>query len=166
MNMVKKKIIYSYIEYSITYTSDKLRLNQNFPYESYINSGEYRYFDLYFDKNVKNIYISLSNMNGDADLYLNYGDEILPTPELSDWNSTNIGHEYISININDEFFKKHNKSSLEGYYSLLVIGFTKTSYTLFISNYDITVYPLIDNMPLICKCKKYLYFIIKYGWRC
>ena len=47
------------IEYSITYTSDKLRLNQNYPYESYINSGEYRYFDLYFDKNVKNIYISL-----------------------------------------------------------------------------------------------------------
>ena len=141
------------IEYTISYSSDPKRINQNTPYYNYISSGELQYFKFYFDEKTTNIYIALSNMNGDADLYLNYGDEILPTPELSDWNSTNIGHEYISININDEFFKKHNKSSLEGYYSLLVIGFTKTSYTLFISNYDITVYPLIDNMPLICKCK-------------
>ena len=155
ISVVGKSFSYSdeEIEYTISYSSDPKRINQNTPYYNYIATGELQYFKFYFDEKTKNIYIALSNMNGDADLYLNYGDEILPTPEINDWNSTNIGHEYITINIKDEFYKKHNKSSLEGYYTLLVIGFTKTSYTLFISNYDITVYPLIDNMPLICKCQ-------------
>ena len=141
------------IEYTISYSSDIKRINQNTPYYNYIKKGELQHFKFYFDGNTKNIYIALSNMNGDADLYLNYGDEILPTPELNDWNSTSIGHEYISINIKDDFFIKNNISTLEGYYTLSVIGFTTTSYTLFISNYDITVYPLIDNIPIICKCK-------------
>ncbi len=144
------------IEYSISYSSDKMRLNQNFPFESYINSGEYKYFDLYFDKNVKNIYISLSNMDGDADLYLNYGDKIFPTPKNYNWKSTNTGHEYIDFNIEHSFFKKNNITSLEGHYTLLVIGYTSTTFTLFVSSHETKVIPLNDNSPMTCKCENNL----------
>ena len=142
------------IEFTISYSSDPKRINQNIPYYNYIGIGEFQYFTFYFDKKATNIYISLSNMNGDADLYLNYGNEIFPTPESSDWKSSNTGHEYIDFNIDDPFFKKHNLDSLSGYYTLLVSGYSSTSYTLFISSHDEVVYPLLDNNPVICQCEE------------
>ena len=116
-------------------------------------SGEFQYYAFYFDKNTQNILISLSNMNGDADLFLNYGNEIYPTPNEYDWSSTNLGHEYINININDKFFKKNNINTLAGYYTLLVVGYSNTTYTLFISSHDEYVFKLIDNTPINCKCE-------------
>ena len=142
------------ITYIISYSSDPKRINQNTPYNGYVLAGEFHYYKFFFDKNTTNIYIGLSNMVGDADLYLNYGDEELPIPDLNDWNSTNLGHEYINLNLEDEYFKKNNKTSLQGYYTLLIVGYTSTSYTLFVSNYDKTVYPLYDNIPMTCKCAK------------
>jgi len=142
------------IQFTISYSSEPKRINQNIPYYNYIQIGEFQYFTFYFDKKTTNIYISLSNMNGDADLYLNYGNEIFPTPESNDWRSANTGHEYIDFNIDDPFFKKHNIDSLAGYYTLLVSGYSSTSYTLFISSHDEVVYPLLDNNPVICQCEE------------
>ena len=81
-------------------------------------------------------------MNGDADLYLNYGIDKLPSPNEHDWYSVNLGHEYIDISENDEFYKKKNLKSMAGYYSLLVVGFTETTYTLFISSHDDNIFPI------------------------
>ena len=141
------------IKFQISYSSDPKRINQNTPYTSFIETGEFHYYKLFFDKKTTNIYISLSNMNGDADLYLNYGDEVFPMPNYNDWNSTNLIHEYINLNLENEFFTKNNISSLEGYYILLIAGETPTSYTLFVSNYNKNVYPLNDNIPMNCKCQ-------------
>ena len=141
------------IEYSLSFSDEAKRINQNIPYNNFINSGEFNYYSFYFDKNTQNILISLSNMNGDADLFLNYGNEIYPTPSEYDWGSNNIGHEYIDININYEFFKKHNINNLSGYYTLLVVGYTNTTYTLFISSHDEYIFKLIDNTPINCKCE-------------
>ena len=143
----------SEIEYTISYTSDKRKINQNIPYEDYLNVGEHKYFDLFFDDTVKNIYISLSNMNGDADMYLNYGDKN-PTNTNYNWKSTKVGHEYIDFNIESNFFKKNNMKSLEGHYTLLIIGYTATSYTLFVSSHDNKILPLRDNSPMTCECEK------------
>ena len=93
-------------------------------------------------------------MDGDADLFLNYGNEIFPTPDLSDWKSSNTGHEYIDFNIEDPFFKKNKIENLSGYYTLLVSGYSSTSYTLFISTHDEVVYPLLENNPVICQCEE------------
>ena len=141
------------VEYSISYSDEAKRINQNIPYLNTIMSGEFQYYAFYFDKNTQNILISLSNMNGDADLFLNYGNEIYPTPNEYDWSSTNLGHEYINININDKFFKKNNINTLAGYYTLLVVGYSNTTYTLFISSHDEYVFKLIDNTPINCKCE-------------
>ena len=133
------------IEYYLSYSNEAKRINQNIPYQSSIREGEYQYYTFYFDKNTENILISLSNMNGDADMFLNYGNKIYPTPLESDWVSNSIGHEYININKNDPFFKKNNINDLSGYYTLLVVGYTRTSYTLFVSSHDEYIFKLVEN---------------------
>ena len=142
------------VKFTISYSSEPKRINQNTPYTNYISAGEYQFYTLYFNKNTKNIYIALSNMNGDADLYLNYGLDKLPSPSDHDWYSVNMGHEYIDINADDKFFTQKNIDNLSGYYSLLVVGFTETTYTLFVSSHDDNIFPLNDNSPISCRCEK------------
>ena len=141
------------VKFTISYSSEAKRINQNTPYTNYISAGEYQFYTLYFNKNTKNIYIALSNMDGDADLYLNYGLDKIPSPSDHDWYSVNMGHEYIDINENDKFFERNKIKSLEGYYSLLVVGFTETTYTLFVSSHDDKIFPLSDNTPISCRCE-------------
>ena len=141
------------IEYTLSFSDEAKRINQNIPYNNFISSGEFQYYTFYFDKNKENIFISLSNMNGDADLFLNYGNDAYPTPSEYDWCSNNLGHEYIDININHDFFKRNNIINLSGYYTLLVVGYTNTIYTLFISSHDEYIFKLIDNTPINCKCE-------------
>ena len=141
------------IEYYISYSDEAKRVNQNIPYQSSIREGEFQYYTFYFDKNTENILISLSNMNGDADMFLNYGNNIYPTPLECDWYSNSLGHEYININKNDNYFKKNNIDNLSGYYTLLVIGYTDTTYTLFVSSHDEKVFKLVDNIGTNCKCE-------------
>jgi hypothetical protein len=99
--VIKKEEIF----YSISYSNDPKMIGQNEPFDGYISKGEVQYYSFYFDENVKNIYFGLYNMNGDADMYLNYGLS-LPTPVLYDWKTTDLSHEYIDINIEDPFFQK------------------------------------------------------------
>ena len=141
------------VKYTISYSSEPKRLNQNRPYTTFISAGEYHFYTLYFNQNTQNIYIALSNMNGDADLYLNYGIDKLPSPTEHDWYSVNMGHEYIDISENHDFFKKKKLKTMAGYYSLLVVGFTETTYTLFISSHDDNIFPLNDNTPISCRCE-------------
>ena len=141
------------IEYYLSYSDEAKRINQNIPYQSSILSGEFQYYTFYFDKNTENILISLSNMNGDADLFLNYGNDVYPTPLDSDWHSNSLGHEYIDINKDDQFFTKNNIENMAGYYTLLVIGYSDTTYTLYVSSHDEKVIKLIDNISTNCKCE-------------
>ena len=140
------------VQFSISYSNEPKRLNQNVPYDGFISQGQFQYFNFYFDKNTENIYIGLTNMNGDADIYLNKGDE-LPTIEKYDWVSVNSNHEYIDINKEDKFFKENNKT-ISGYYTLLLVGFIDTSFSLFVSSHKNKVFPLRDNVPYTCLCKK------------
>ena len=143
----------SNVEYSITYGTEPKRISQNVPYQSFLTPGEHHYFTFYFDESTENIFISLSNMNGDADMYLNYGNDNLPSTSSFHWSSTNIGHEYIDINAKDNYFKRNKKDNISGYYTLLVIGYIETTYTLFISSHPDKIFPLIDNTPVSCRCQ-------------
>lgn len=143
------------IAYKLTYSSDPKKLSQNEPFTQFITAGEAHYFQIRFDDKTENIYISLSNMNGgDADLYVNYGLVKLPTTAEFDWSSNKPGHEFISIKKSDAVFKKFGKETLEGDYSILVIGFTDTSYTLFVSSGNEVIFPIMENSPITCKCEK------------
>ena len=145
------KEVKSEIEYTISYSNEPKRINQNEPYDGFITQGEFQYFNLYFDKSTQNIYIGLSNMNGDADMYLRKG-RILPSTEQFDWSSTESGHEYIDIGKDDKFFIT-NRQNISGYYTLLLVGFVDTSYSLFVSSHEKKVFPLRNNIPMTCWCE-------------
>ena len=140
------------IKYSISYSNEPKMIGQNQPYDGYLTKGELQYFSFYFDENVNNIYFGLYNMNGDVDMYLNYGLS-LPTPTIYNWKTTDLSHEYIDLNKDDGFFKKNDLKSVSGYYTLLVEGFTNSSYSLFVSTHKQKVLPLRNNKPVVCSCK-------------
>ena len=141
----------SEVAFSINYSNEPKRINQNEPYDGYIKKGELQYFSLYFDLNTENIYIGLSNMKGDADMYLNYG-ETLPTSKKYHWNSNQINHEFIDISERDNFFKK-NKVTISGFYTLLIVGYIDTSFTLFVSRHKNVIFPLRHNKIATCLCE-------------
>ena len=143
---------HSEVQYSISYSNEPKRLNQNEPFDSFILQGQQQYFTFYFDKSTENIYIGLTNMNGDADMYLNKGSR-LPTIHNNDWRSTDTMHEYIEISKDDLHFKNSNKT-ISGYYTLLLVGFIDTSFSLYISSHKNKVFPLRDNVPMTCRCEK------------
>ena len=145
------KVIKKEVEFSISYSNEPKRINQNNPYDGYISQGEFQYYNLYFDKSTQNIYIGLTKMNGDADMYLNRGKN-LPSTDKYDWSSTESGHEYIDIGKDDYFFQ-NGKNSISGYYTLLLVGFADTSFSLFVSTHEKKVFPLRDNIPTTCWCE-------------
>ena len=142
----------SEVIFSINYSNEPKRINQNEPYDGYIRKGELQYYTFYFDSKTENIYIGLSNMKGDADMYLNYG-EALPTTKKFNWNSHQINHEFIDINIKDKFFQKKEITSLKGFYTLLIVGYTETQFTLFISKHKNIIFPLRNNKKSTCICE-------------
>ena len=140
------------IKYSISYSNEPKRLNQNIPYDGFIAQGDIQYFNLYFDNTTENIYIGLTNMNGDADLYVNKG-KTLPTFEKFHWCSNKNNHEYVEISKDDELFKNESMT-ISGYYTLSLVGFIDTSFSLFVSTHKNKVFPLRDNLPMGCWCEK------------
>ena len=150
-NNTDNKEIKNEIEYTISYSNEPKRINQNEPYDGYISQGEFQYFNFYFDKSTENIYIGLTNMNGDADMYLKRGKE-LPSIEKFDWSSCESGHEYIDIGKDDPLFKG-GKIDISGYYTLLIVGFVDTSFSLFVSSHEKKVFPLRNNYPMTCWCE-------------
>ena len=89
-------------------------------------------------------------MDGDADMYVKKGIGF-PTAQDNDWYSTNSNHEHIDIHEND---KRFENDTIEGYYSLAIVGFINTKFTLYVSNYEKNVLPLKDNSPVDCYCEK------------
>ena len=141
------------VEYTISYSNEPKKINQNIPYDGFISKGESQFFTLYFDENVENIYIGVSKMSGDVDIYLNKG-LILPTISKWNWCSAMKGHEYIDISIDDEFFKNNKNEKLNGYYTLLLMGFLDSTYSLFVSSHKEKVFTLRNNKPMSCICEK------------
>ena len=126
------------VKITITYSNEPIRISQNIPITSSVITGERKYYILYFDENTKNIYISLSNMDGDADIYVKKGIGF-PTPQDNDWYSTNSNHEHIDIHEDDKRFENDNK----------------TEYILNLElNNELIILSLKNNDNISFKCKK------------
>lgn len=148
------------IEFSLSFYKGALKINQNQPYHNTIGEGELQFFRVYFGEKTKNVYISLTNMNGDADVYVNYGSN-LPSFEKADWLSNTARNEFIEFDINDNFFVLNKLESISGEYTIMVNGFKKTTYSLYISDHPKKILPLNDDSPASCITKQdaeYCYF--------
>jgi len=148
------------IEYSLSYHKSILKLNQNKPYHGEIKDGELQFFLINFGKEDKNAYISLTNMNGDVDMYLNYG-HILPTFENHNWSSYSSNNEFIEFNKEDNYFTLNNLNDISGDYIIMLHGFINSTYSIYISSHPNKIISLNNDSPASCitkKKKEFCYF--------
>ena len=138
------------IEYSLFYTHAILEISQGVPYTSSITAGEINYFKFAFDSNTKGIYITLYSVSGDADIYVNYGNN-LPSFNNYIWRSSQSQMDSIFIDINDNFFVDNKKTTLEGLYTIMIYGYTNSTYTLTVSQGQYKIIQLVPGTPSICK---------------
>ena len=138
------------IEYSLFYSHHVLEIRQGVPYTSTITAGEINYFKFAFDSSTKGIYITLYSNSGDADIYVNYG-TTLPSFNNYIWRSSQSQMDSIFIDINDNFFVDNKKTSLEGLYTIMIYGYTNSTYTLTVSQGEHKIIQLDPGTPSICK---------------
>ena len=138
------------IEYSLFYSHSVLEINQGVPYTSTITAGEINYFKFAFDSNTKGIYITLYSISGDADMYVNYGNS-LPSFNNYIWRSSQSQMDSIFIDLNDNYFVDNKKISLEGLYTIMIYGYTNSTYTLTVSQGQHKIIQLVPGTPSICK---------------
>ena len=138
------------IEYSLFYSHAVLEIGQGVPYTTSITAGEINYYKFSFDANTKGIYITLYSISGDADIYVNYGND-LPSFNNYIWRSSQSQIDSIFIDLNDNFFVDNKKTSLEGLYTIMVYGYTNSTYTLTVSQGLHKISQLVPGTPSICK---------------
>ena len=138
------------IEYSLYYTHSVLEIGQGVPYTTTITAGEINYYKFSFDSTTKGIYITLYSVTGDADIYVNYGNN-LPSFNHYIWRSSQSQMDSIFIDLNDNFFVDNKKTSLEGLYTIMVYGYTNSTYTLTVSQGEHKIIQLVPGTPSICK---------------
>lgn len=146
------------IEFSISYYDEVRKLNQNQPLRGHITQGELQYFSVYFSKS-ENVYVSLTNMDGDVDLFMNYGNN-LPVFDNSTWSSSTPYNEFIEFNKDDNYFVTNKINEIQGNYTLMLYGYTNSSYTLYVTTHPKKILPIDTFSPASCKAKAgdYCYF--------
>ena len=138
------------IEYSLFYSHSVLEIGQGVPYTRSITAGEINYYKFSFDSSTKGIYITLYSAFGDADIYVNYGDN-LPSFNNYIWRSSQSQIDSIFIDLNDNYFVDNKKTSLEGLYTVMIYGYTNSTYTLTVSQGEHKIIQLVPGTPSLCK---------------
>ena len=141
------------IMYSIQFSSEVVkRIKKDTHIKNFIYSGENHYYRIYMTSNDSNLYISLFNVDGDTDIYVNYG-YTLPTYKKYHWYSHEPTHQFINIDRNNPTIIQLGKYNIEGDYTIMITGITSSSYTLVVSGTR-NIIPIGSNVPGSCKCKK------------
>ena len=141
------------IFYTIKFSSEVVtRINKEVHVKNFIYSGENHYYRIYMTKEDSNLYISLFNVDGDTDIYVNYGYTI-PTNKKYHWFSHEPTHQFINIDKNNPVIVQLGKYNIEGDYTIMITGITNSSYTLVVSG-NTNVIPIGSNIPGSCKCLK------------
>ena len=83
-------------------------------------------------------------------MYINYGNN-LPSFNNYIWRSSQSQMDSIFIDKNDNFFVDNKKTSLEGLYTIMIYGYTNSTYTLTVSQGQHKIIQLVPGTPSICK---------------
>jgi len=137
-------------EYSISFYNQSRKINQNQPLRGNIREAEIQYFNVNFEKGVENIYVSLTNMDGDVDIYMNYGLSY-PTMQNYTWKSDSLTSEFIEFNKNDNFFLSTKETDISGEYTLMLVGLTNSTYSLYITSHPRRIIPVNSYQPASCR---------------
>ena len=140
------------IEYTISISNsiNEILIDKN--YKMFISQGEITYFHFKVEGKKKRLYISMTDKDQDANMYLIH-DKF--SNNLNEYYWKNIGafNEYIDLSINDPYFISRSSSELDGDYYLAIQGKDDTFYNLYISSQDVKIITLDENRPAGCTCE-------------
>ena len=140
------------LNYRISFTNEIYNIEINKMFKNNIFKGDTQYFKFNIKENTKRIYISMSNKEGNADLYLNYGSKF-PSIEECNFRSFGNTNEFLDITTEDEFFLKQGLIEISGEYSLMIHAHSDTFYILYISDFDnYKINTINEHYPSSCSC--------------
>ena len=140
------------LNYRISFTNEIYNIEINKMFKNNIFKGDTQYFKFNIKENTKRIYISMSNKEGNADLYLNYGSNF-PSIEECNFRSFGNTNEFLDITTEDEFFLKQGLIEISGEYSLMIHAHSDTFYILYISDFDnYKINTINEHYPSSCSC--------------
>ena len=140
------------MEYSLSVSGTLNELVTDKNYRLFISQGEIQHFHFRVGTGKKRLYISMTNKEKDANLYLNYDEYVSSLPD-SQWKNVGAYNEYLDINIEDAFFISHSMQDIDGDYYLAIQGFDDTFYSLYISTQDVKILTLSQGNPAGCSCE-------------
>ena len=140
------------LNYRISFTNEIYNIEINKMFKNNIFKGDTQYFKFNIKENTKRIYISMSNKEGNADLYLNYGSKF-PSIEECNFRSFGNTNEFLDITTENEFFLKQGLIEISGEYSLMIHAHSDTFYILYISDFDnYKINTINEHYPSSCSC--------------
>jgi len=140
------------IEYSLSVSGTLNELVTDKNYRLFISKGEIQHFHFRVGTEKKRLYISMTNKEKDANLYLNYDEYISSLPD-SQWKNVGAYNEYLDINVEDAFFISHSMKDIDGDYYLAIQGLDDSFYNLYISTQDVKILTLSKGNPAGCTCE-------------
>ena len=140
------------MEYSLSVSGTMNELVTDKNYRLFISQGEIQHFHFRVGTEKKRLYISMTNKEKDANLYLNYDEYISSLPD-SQWKNIGAYNEYLDINVEDAFFISHSMKDIDGDYYLAIQGLDDSFYNLYISTQDVKILTLSKGNPAGCTCE-------------
>ena len=140
------------ITYTISISNSMTEISIDKNYKMFISQGEITFFHFKVENNKKRLYISMTEKDKDAKMFLSY-DKYINNIKEYDWYNVGAFNEYIDISISDPFFVQRGMSFIDGDYFLAIEGKEDTFYNLYISSQDVKIITLEDNRPAACTCE-------------
>ena len=141
-------------DYTLTVDAGMVRLQSGVPVTGHLEMGTISYYKILNPDAGKEIDISVTSLNGDADIYVKKsiteddGDVEVPTKDDYTWRSNHLGDDSLTILPNDPDYCG------ECDYIIGVYGWTNTSFSILASVEAMVMIPLIDGRPQTYKVKQ------------
>jgi len=152
--------MYSNVISKLTIYNQERKLYKNQKVIGKVKQDEYNYFVVTTKPEDKYLYVSASNVNGDIDILLNFGEGNFPTIVKANLRTIPIQNGYILIDLQDENLKKEmrqNESNMISF-SIGIFGYSTSTYNLIVSSHPMKVLPIENYSSVSCG--------IKYGEYC
>ena len=140
------------IEYTLSVSNSLTEILVEKNYKMFISQGEINYFHFKVEDRKRRLYISMTDKDQDANMFLSY-DKYDNNINKYQWKNIGAFNEYIDLSINDPFFVSRSMNELDGDYYLAIQGKDDTFYNLYISTQDIKIITLNENQPAACTCE-------------
>ena len=140
------------ISYSISVSNPIFDIVTDKNYKLFISQGEIANFYFKVGTRPKRLYISMTNKDKDALMFLTNEPNVTNLEQYI-WTSSGTYNEYIDLSIYDPYFVERGITELKGDYYLSIQGQEDTFYNLYISSQEVKFMALKEGYPSGCECE-------------